>query len=76
MTGEKMAKEGTWSSLLGMWISSIVLFPLAVYLTQKATNDSALLDFDWYIGKYKHFKEIVVAKIPQSWKDKFKRQKR
>ncbi|MBQ5854586.1 MAG: LptF/LptG family permease [Alistipes sp.] len=76
MTGEKMAKEGTWSSLLGMWISSIVLFPLAVYLTQKATNDSALLDFDWYIGKYKHFKEIVATKIPQSWKDKFKRQKR
>lgn len=76
MTGEKMAKEGTWSSLLGMWISSIVLFPLAVYLTQKATNDSALLDFDWYIGKYKHFKERVATKIPQSWKDKFKRQKR
>ena len=76
MTGEKMAKEGTWSSLLGMWISSIVLFPLAVYLTQKATNDSALLDLDWYIGKYKHFKERVAAKIPQSLKDKFKRQNR
>jgi lipopolysaccharide export system permease protein len=73
ISGEKMAKEGTWSSLLGMWISSIILFPLAVYLTRKATNDSALLDFDWYIGRYKHYKEIIEAKIPQSWKDKFKR---
>ena len=75
ISGEKMAKEGSWSSLLGMWISSIVLFPLAVYLTRKATNDSALLDIDWYIGRYKHYKEIVEAKIPQSWKDKFKRKK-
>ena len=75
ISGEKMAKEGSWSSLLGMWISSIVLFPLAVYLTHKATNDSALLDFDWYIGKYKHYKEIVVAKLPKSWQDKLNKKK-
>jgi lipopolysaccharide export system permease protein len=76
ISGEKMAKEGTWSSLLGMWISSIILFPLAVYLTNKATNDSALLDIDWYIGRYKHYKEVIAAKIPQSWKDKLKRKKK
>ena len=75
ISGEKMAKEGSWSSLLGMWISSIVLFPLAVYLTHKATNDSALLDLDWYIGKYKHYKEIIVAKLPQSWQNKLNKKK-
>ena len=75
ISGEKMAKEGSWSSLLGMWISSIVLFPLAVYLTHKATNDSALLDFDWYIGKYKHYKENVVAKLPQTWQNKLNKKK-
>ena len=75
MTGEKMAKEGTWSSLLGMWISSIVLFPLAVYLTNKATNDSALLDFDWYLGKYRLCKDWVVAKLPQKWQNKIIKKK-
>ena len=75
MTGEKMAKEGTWSSLLGMWISSIVLFPLAVYLTNKATNDSALLDFDWYLGKYRLCKDWVVAKLPQRWQNKIIKKK-
>ena len=75
MTGEKMAKEGSWSSLMGMWISSIVLFPLAVYLTRKATNDSALLDFDWYIGKYKHYKELLISKLPQSWQDRLNKKK-
>ena len=67
ISGEKLAKEGTWDSLLGMWISSIVLAPVAAYLTQKATNDSALLDFDWYIGRYKHYKELFLAKLPAKW---------
>ena len=75
MTGEKMAKEGTWSSMLGMWISSIVLFPLAVYLTRMATTDSALLDLDWYIGKYKYYKELLITKLPQSWQDKLNKKK-
>ena len=52
-----MAKEGAWSSLLGMWISSIVLTPIAAYLLVKATNDSQLLDVDWYSGKLKVLKE-------------------
>lgn len=57
LSGEKMAKEGAWSSLLGMWISSIVLTPIAAYLLVKATNDSQLLDVDWYSGKLKVLKE-------------------
>ncbi len=57
LSGEKMAKEGVWSSLLGMWISSIVLTPIAAYLLVKATNDSQLLDVDWYSGKLKVLKE-------------------
>ena len=57
LSGEKMAKEGAWSSMLGMWISSIVLTPIAAYLLVKATNDSQLLDVDWYLGKLKILKE-------------------
>lgn len=53
LSGEKMAKEGTWNSFFGMWISTIVLSPVAAYLLVKATNDSSLLDVDWYAGKIK-----------------------
>jgi lipopolysaccharide export system permease protein len=70
VSGEKLAKEGTWDSLLGMWISSIILLPVAIYLTHKATNDSALLDIDWYIGRYKHYKELLIAKLPHKWQQK------
>ncbi|MBQ2373682.1 MAG: LptF/LptG family permease [Alistipes sp.] len=51
-SGEKMAKEGTWSSFTGMWISSFILTPIAIYLMIKATNDSSLLDTDWYHAQY------------------------
>ena len=70
ISGEKFAKEGTWSSLLGMWISAIILTPLAIYLSLKANNDSALLDIDWYIGRYKHYKEKLIAKLPAKWQHK------
>lgn len=48
MTGERMAKEGAISVFVGMWLSSFVLLPIAVYLTYKATNDSNLFNMDWY----------------------------
>ena len=67
ISGEKMSKEGTWSSLLGMWISAIILTPLAIYLSNKANNDSALLDVDWYIGRYKFYRDKLIAKLPKKW---------
>ncbi len=55
--GEKGVKEGTMPAVVGMWISTLILTPIAVYLTYKATNDSALLDTDWYAGKIKALQE-------------------
>ena len=71
ISGEKMSKEGTWSALLGMWISAIILTPLALYLSHKANNDSALLDIDWYIGRYKHYRDKMIEKLPEKWQRKF-----
>ena len=57
LSGEKAAKEGNWEAVYGMWLSTFILTPIAVYLTYKATNDSALLDTDWYAGKFKYLQE-------------------
>ena len=70
ISGEKNAREGEWSSLAGMWISALILTPVAIYLTYKATNDSALLDVDWYIGRYKHYRAIAISRMP-AWMVKF-----
>ena len=46
ITGEKSAVAGAIQMELGMWIASIVLLPLGIFRTIKATSDSPLLDFD------------------------------
>lgn len=56
ITGEKMAKEGTWGSFAGMWIATFILLPISVYLTYKATNDSNLFNAEWYTQRYKKLK--------------------
>ncbi len=47
--GFKMASNGMWLPWQGMWLSSAVLLPLGIFLTHKASNDSAILNADTYI---------------------------
>lgn len=63
ITGEKLAKEGNWDAVYGMWLSTFILTPIAVYLTYKATNDSSLLDTDWYAGRIKAVGEKLRPKL-------------
>lgn len=70
LTGEKLAKEGNWIAFYGMWLSTFILAPTGMYLTYKATNDSALLDTDWYAGVFKSIKERVMMKIKKNKKNK------
>ncbi len=44
--GEKYAAEGAVPVWQGMWISSVVLLPIGVFLTVKATNDASLFDLE------------------------------
>ena len=54
--GEKSAKEGDLSPLVGAWIAIVVLLPVGVFLTYKAATDSALFDIDLYKRFFKRFK--------------------
>ena len=63
LSGEKLAKEGSWEAVYGIWLSTFILTPIAVYLTYKATNDSALLDTDWYAGRLKALNERMQPAI-------------
>ncbi|MCD8185224.1 MAG: LptF/LptG family permease [Rikenellaceae bacterium] len=65
--GEKLSKEGTWSAFAGTWLSTFVLIPVAVFLTIKATNDSNLLNGDWYYHQIQRVKGFIQHLI-----DKFK----
>ncbi|WP_159780593.1 LptF/LptG family permease [Flavobacterium sp. 9AF] len=52
--GKKLAEENTIPIILGMWMSSILLTPLAIFLTYRATNDiGIMINFDWLIDPIK-----------------------
>lgn len=50
ITGEKMAKELIIEPVFGMWLASMLLFPLGFFFTYKATTDSTLFNIDAYTG--------------------------
>jgi lipopolysaccharide export system permease protein len=47
-SGEKFAKEGSWSMITGMWFSFLILIPVGIFLTYKAMNDSQVFNKDFY----------------------------
>lgn len=44
--GKNMAEESKITSFLGSWISAIVMIPLAILLTRRATNDKGIFNAD------------------------------
>lgn len=65
LSGEKLTKEGAWDAGYGMWLPVFILTPVAIYLTFKATNDTSLLDMDWY--------DVRIRKIRRKISKLFKR---
>jgi lipopolysaccharide export system permease protein len=55
-TGYKMAREGLWSSVEGMWLSSAVLLPIGIFLTYKAVVDATLLSSEQYYKIWRFIK--------------------
>ena len=61
--GKKIAQEDEISPFLGTWMSSIVLAPLAVLLTYRATNDIGLINMDRITEPFqKLFKKLIPSK--------------
>ena len=54
ISGEKMAKEMVIAPYQGMWLSTLVLFPLGFFFTYKATTDSAIFNIDAYFNFFKN----------------------
>lgn len=55
---EKLVISGAFSAWPGMWISSMVLIPIAAVLTWKASTDSPLFDADAYYRGWERFRSL------------------
>lgn len=62
IAGEKMVESGVLPAFMGMWMSSMILLPIAVFLTYKAAKDAALFDRDTYIKFLERLQAIFQGK--------------
>ena len=60
-TGYKMAREGVWEPYQGMWLSSMILLPIGIFLTYKAAVDATLFSFDHYKAIWEKIKNGVLS---------------
>ena len=49
-SGMKMARDGSWNMIFGMWISSAILLPFGVFVTYKANKDSVVFNAELYMS--------------------------
>jgi len=51
--GEKYAKDGDLSPVIGSWIAIVIITPIGIFLSYKAATDSAIFDTDAYSRFFK-----------------------
>lgn len=51
--GEKMAKSGEWAVWFGIWLSTMVLAPIGLFLVSKANKDSVVFNLEGYQNFFK-----------------------
>ena len=61
-TGQKLGIEGVLYAWQGVWLSSAVLFPIGVFFTYKAINDSAVFNPDAYRNFFRKITGVQVAR--------------
>jgi len=60
--GKKLAQENGITPFLGSWMSSLILTPLALLFTYRATNDRGVsINFDWIVTP---LSKLFTAKTP------------
>lgn len=62
ITGEKLVKAGSAIPWVGMWMSTAILLPLAIWLIKSARNDSQILTKEWYVRIWRKIKIILPLK--------------
>jgi lipopolysaccharide export system permease protein len=57
-TGEKYAKENVMTAFGGMWMATIFLLPIGIFLTYKAMHDSNLMNKEFYFRSWRKIKAL------------------
>jgi len=62
ITGEKLAKSQAVPPWLGMWMSTLMLLPLAIWLITAARNDSQVFAKEAYVRLFRRIRNLFVGR--------------
>ena len=62
--GEKFVRSDEMSPLGGMWLSTLILIPIGIFLTYKAMRDSQLFNSESYYRAFRQFRSFLVKFRP------------
>jgi lipopolysaccharide export system permease protein len=63
MFGEKFVRQDIMGPFLGIWLSSIILLPIGLFLVYKAMNDSQLFNNEYYFRFFRKIRSLSKRKI-------------
>ncbi len=52
------SQDGTLNPIFATWLSTLIMLPLGISLTRRATNDRGLFEFDNYLDPFKKFLKL------------------
>jgi lipopolysaccharide export system permease protein len=58
-SGEKYAKENVMTAFGGMWMATMFLLPIGIFLTYKAMRDSSLMNKEFYFRSWRKIKTLI-----------------
>jgi lipopolysaccharide export system permease protein len=77
LLGKKLAEDNIVGTFAGVWAASYIMLPIGIFLTYKATTDSAIMNVDTYLTVFKKIKNCLIDFIrtiktvreQKKWKD-------
>jgi lipopolysaccharide export system permease protein len=61
ISGQKLVEENVVSTFTGMWAASYILLPIGIFLTYKATTDSAIMNTETYLAFFRRIRDFQLG---------------
>lgn len=60
--GKNLAEESSITAFLGSWVSAMVMIPLAILLTNRATKDKGIFNINSFLQPVTNFFKKLIPK--------------
>jgi lipopolysaccharide export system permease protein len=58
-TGEELAQSRVLTPFMGMWMSTAMLLPIALFMIRQARNDAPVFSKEWYLRRWNKIRDFA-----------------